>query len=178
VTDALPEAPQRLLLSRGVRATAIALVVLSVLLAGASAVLGWTVLSHKRDSNALRDAREAALTAARQEIVNLDSLDHATIDRDLKRVVDGATGDFKDQFTRAQGDLKALTVERKSVATGKVLWAGIVRADTDTATILIAADRTVRDATDTEGGIAHDRWRVDLEKHGGRWLVSDLESVA
>jgi Mce-associated membrane protein len=165
-------------LSRGARATAILLVVVSVLLAGTSAALGWTVVAHKRDSNQLRDAREAALTAARQEIVNLDSLDHATIDRDLKRVVDGATGDFKAQFTRAQGDLKALTVQRKSVSTGKVLWAAIVRADTDTATVLIAADRTVKDASDPEGGVAHDRWRVDLEKHGGRWLVADLEAVA
>jgi Mce-associated membrane protein len=54
----------------------------------------------------------------------------------------------------------------------------VVRADTDTATVLVAVDRTVKDSTDPQGAVAHDRWRVDLEKHGGRWLVSDLEPVA
>jgi Mce-associated membrane protein len=178
VSDLVIEAPPRLPLSRRARVTAIVLSALSVVLVAASVTFGLLGLSHQRDTDDLRDAREAALTAARQEIVNLDSLDHSTIDRDLKRVLDGATGAFKDQFSRAQGDLKTLTVQRKSVSTGNVLYAGIVRADTDTATVLIAADRTVRDSTDTAGSVAHDRWRVDLEKHGGRWLVSDLQPVA
>jgi Mce-associated membrane protein len=155
----------------------VALSVVAVVLLATSVALAVSVKAHQDDRDALDSARSAAVTAARQEVVNLDSLSWDTIDADLKRVLDGATGTFKDQFSRAQNDLKPVVVQRKSESSGTVLFAGVVRADTDTATVLVAVDRTVKDSTDPSGAVAHDRWRVDLEKHGGRWLVSDLQPV-
>lgn len=178
MSDLPVEPPVRPSRSRRARTAILVLSVLAGLLASASVALGVTVKSHLDDRDALDAARSAAVAAARQEIVNLDSLSWQTIDEDLKRVLAGATGTFKDQFTRAQKDLKPVVVQRKSVSTGTVLFAGVVRADTDTATVLVAVDRTVKDSTDPSGAVAHDRWRVDLEKHGGRWLVSDLQPVA
>jgi len=172
------DAPTRPPLSRRARTAVLVLAVLAGLLASASVALGVTVKAHLDDRDALNSARSAATAAARQHIVNLDSLSWKTIDADLARVLAGSTGTFKDQFTRAQKDLKPVIVQRKSTSTGKVLFAGVVRADTDTATVLVAVDRTVKDSTDTAGAVAHDRWRVDLEKHDGRWLVSDLQPVA
>jgi Mce-associated membrane protein len=164
-------------MSRRARAAVVALSVVAVLLLATSVALAVSVKAHQDDRDALDSARSAAVTAARQEVVNLDSLSWDTIDADLKRVLDGATGTFKDQFSRAQNDLKPVVVQRKSESSGTVLFAGVVRADTDTATVLVAVDRTVKDSTDPSGAVAHDRWRVDLEKHGGRWLVSDLQPV-
>jgi Mce-associated membrane protein len=178
VNDLAAEVPRRLPLSSRARTAVQLLTVIAAALAAATVALGVTITSHWHDGDALDRARDDALVAARQEIVNLDSLNHATIDADLARVVEGATGTFKDQFTRAQGDLKSVILQRKSVSIGTVLKAGVVRADTDTATVLVADDRTVKDSTDTSGAVAHDRWRVDLEKHGGHWLVSDLQPVA
>jgi Mce-associated membrane protein len=177
VSDQSLAAPVRPRTSRRVRTAIVALSALAVLLAAASVGLAVTVKAHLDDRDALDTARNAAVAAARQEIVNLDSLSWKTVDEDLKRVLDGATGTFKDQFSRAQQDLKPVVVQRKSESTGQVLFAGVVRADTDTATVLVAVDRTVKDSTDPTGAVAHDRWRVDLEKHGGRWLVSDLQPV-
>jgi Mce-associated membrane protein len=164
-------------MSRRARAAVVALSVVAVQLLATSVALAVSVKAHQDDRDALDSARSAAVTAARQEVVNLDSLSWDTIDADLKRVLDGATGTFKDQFSRAQNDLKPVVVQRKSESSGTVLFAGVVRADTDTATVLVAVDRTVKDSTDPSGAVAHDRWRVDLEKHGGRWLVSDLQPV-
>lgn len=164
--------------SRAVRAVTVALAVLSVLLLVATVALGVTWRRHVSDRHALDDARGDALVAARQHIVNLDSIAWSTVDRDLARVLDGATGMFKDQFARAKADLKSQVVQRKSVSTGTVVSAAVVRADRSTATVLVAAERTVRDSSATQGGTAHDRWKVALEKHGGRWLVADLEPVA
>lgn len=178
MSDLVPEAPARLPLSRRARTAVIVLSVVAALLAASTVALALTVKAHLSDRDALDSARSAAVAAARQEIVNLDSLSWMTVDADLARVLTGATGTFKDQFTRAQKDLKPVVVQRKSVSSGTVLFAGVVRADTDTATVLVAVDRTVKDVTDTTGAVAHDRWRVDLEKHGGRWLVSDLQPVA
>jgi Mce-associated membrane protein len=177
VSDQALAAPARPRTSRRARTAVVVLGALAVLLAAASVGLAVTVKSHLDDRDALDAARSAAVAAARQEIVNLDSLSWDTVDADLKRVLDGATGTFKDQFSRAQKDLKPVVVQRKSQSSGQVLFAGVVRADTDTATVLVAVDRTVKDSTDPAGAVAHDRWRVDLEKHGGRWLVSDLQPV-
>jgi Mce-associated membrane protein len=178
VTETSAPAAGRAPLSPAARRVAIALAVVGTLLLATSVALALIVKSHVDDEHALENARTDATTAARQEIVNLDSLAWSSIDRDLARVLSGATGTFKDQFSRAQQDLKAQIVQRKSISTGNVVSAAVVRADTDTATVLIAAERTVRDSTTTTGGTAHDRWRVEMEKHGGRWLVADLEPVA
>lgn len=160
------------------RPLVVVLSALVVLLVVASVVLALVVRSQRDDRDSLASAREAALQAGRQAIVNLDALSAATIDKDLARVVAQATGTFKDQFTKAQSDLKQLVVSRKTVSSGKILSAGVVRADRDTATVLVAVDRLVKDVTNQDGTTARDRWKVDLELHGGRWLVSNLEAVA
>ena len=172
------EVPGRLPLQQRARTAALLLTALAVVLLAASIALGVTVRSHVRDRDALEQARIDAVAAARQEIINLDSLNHATIDADFKLVLDGATGTFKDQFSRAQAALKPVFLQRKTVLVGTVLFAGVVRADTNTATVLLGVDRTVRDSTDPAGAVDHYRWRVDLEKHAGRWLVAQLQPVS
>ena len=151
---------------------------LVVVLLVAVGVLAWVVKGHRDDRDAVEAAREAALRAGRQAILNLDALSAATIDADIKRVLDGSTGTFKKQFADASDDLKSLVVSRKTVSSGTVLSAGVVRADLDSATVLVAVDRLVKDSTDKDGTTARDRWKVDLEKHDGRWLVAGLEGVA
>jgi Mce-associated membrane protein len=180
VTDVVTGAPQqeRPQFSPGAR-TAIGLLTgLLVLLAGSAVGLALVVKVHLDDRHDLTRARDDAVVAARQEIVNLDNLSADTVDAGLKLVLDGATGTFKDQFSRSRADLKTLIVNQKTVSSGSILSAGVVRADTSTATVLVAVDRTVRDSSTPQGAVAHDRWRIDLEKHGGRWLVANLQPVA
>ena len=166
------------MLSRGARTALLVLSVVGVLLIAASIALAIIGGQHKSARSDLESARSDAVTAARQEILNLDSLSAATIDADLGRVVAGATGSFKDQFGKAQAALKQVVAARQTVSTGRILSAGLVRADTDSATVLVAVDRTVKDTSNTGGVVAHDRWKLDLEKHGGRWLVADLQPVS
>lgn len=160
------------------RTPLIVLSALAVVLVVASIVLALVVRQHTSARDDLTRARAAALEAARQEIVNLDSISAATVDADLKRVVAGATGSFKELFTKAQADLKQVVLQRKTVSTAQVRSAGVVRSDTDTATVLVAVDRTLKDATTPQGVVQHDRWILSLEKHGGRWLVAKLEPVS
>lgn len=159
------------------RTSARLLLVLVVLLVVAAAALTAVLLSRLGDRRALDSARDDALAAGRQAIVNLDSISAATVDRDMDRVVAGATGTFKDQFVRSRADLKKLVLANRTTSTGTVLSAGVVSADTASATLLVAADRRVTDATTPDGATVHDRWRVYLEKRDGRWLVAKLEPV-
>lgn len=153
-------------------ATLVGLLVVACLVLG---VLLGRHLSSRRDSD---QARGDAVASGRQAILNLDALSSQTIARDLARVVDGSTGAFRDSFVKAQKDLTTLVVERKTVSTGMVLSAGVVRADLDTATVLIAVDRSIRDSSTPKAVVAHDRWRLSMERHGGRWLLADLQPVS
>lgn len=161
-----------------VRPWLVALGALAVVLLAAVVALALVVRSHRADRSALEDARGTALLAGRQLILNLDAISAPTVDADLARVVAGATGDFAASFGKSQDELKKFVVGNATSSSGTILAAGVVSADTDSATVLVAVDRRVKDKTNPDGVVAHDRWQLSLEKHGGRWLVSDLQPVS
>ena len=72
------------------------------------------------DQRQLDAARQQALAAARQNTVNFVSISAATVDRDLQRISDGATGDFKDEFTQDMAQVRAAVVENKVDSHGTV----------------------------------------------------------
>jgi Mce-associated membrane protein len=160
------------------RTAVVVLSVVAAVLAAACIGLFLWAKDQKDDRAAFNQAREAASTAASQLVINLDALSAATIDADMKRVVDGATGTFKRQFSQSQSELKSYIVKQKISSKGELQSVAVIRSDTDTATVLVAVDRTFKDATHKDGVVANDRWKVTLEKHGGRWLVAELEPVA
>jgi Mce-associated membrane protein len=139
----------------------------------AAAVQGWQWDQQRR----LDTARQQALAAARQTTVNFVTINAATVDRDLQRVADGATGDFKDEFTRSMPQVRAAVVENKVDSQGTVLRAAVVSADRSSAVVLVAVDATVRNVNAPDGRVAHYRIRVNLAMVGNAWLVSTLEFV-
>ena len=156
----------------------IVLSVVAALLAAACVALFLVARAEKADRAELRSAREAASAAAGELVVNLDALSASTVDADMKRVIAGSTGTFKSQFTKSQKELRDYIVKAKISSEGELRSVAVVRSDTDTATVLVAVDRTFKDSTHKDGVVANDRWKVTLEKHGGRWLVAELEPVA
>jgi Mce-associated membrane protein len=150
-----------------------ALVVVLVLLA-AAALLGAVKL---REAAQRDDARAAALSAARQEALNLTSIDGQDIAADLKRVQDGATGGFAKDFAQRAKDLTSVLTENAVVAEGHVIDAALVRGDLDTATVLVVVDSTVKNKAVPSGRANTYRMQLDLERHGNRWLTSALQFV-
>ena len=122
-----------------------------------------------------RDAsREAVLRAAHQHVMNFTTIDHRTLDRDLRRVLRGSTGDFHKEFKAGTADLSSVLTGSEAVSNGEVLEAGLVSADADSARVLVVADSTVRNTASTEPQKRHYRMQLDLVVDDGRWLVSDL----
>ena len=157
------------------------LAVLATLLVATGAVLGVVVhdqRSGQADRRELAAAQSSATAAAGQLILNLDALSAPTIDRDFALVVAGSTGTFNKQFTRSEAQLKSYIKGQKITSKGELVSTGLVRSDTDTATVIVAVDRTFKDSTHPSGVVAHDRWKLDLERHSGRWLVAVLEPVS
>ena len=153
------------------------LVTLVVLLTLACAVLTVLGVRHAQHRSALDRARTQALTAGRQAILNLDAISAGTLDADLKRVEGVSTGKFKDLFGKSEATLRDLYPKQKTTSTGTVRAAAVVSFDLDTATLLIASDRAVTDAQNPKAVTQTSRWEVVMEKHGGRWLMADLEPV-
>lgn len=127
----------------------------------------------------LDEARDQAVAAARQECVNFVSISASSVDRDLQRTLAGATGQFKDEFTRSMPQVRSAVVENNVDSKGSALTAALVTGDRDSATVLVAVDATVKNTKAQDGRLSHYRIQVDLarDSHSGTWLVSKLQFV-
>jgi len=127
----------------------------------------------------LADAHQRALAAARQTTVNFVSISASTVDSDLRRIVAGAGGDFKDEFLRGQDQVRAAVVENKVESHGTVLRAALVSGDLRSAVVLVAIDATVRNVNAPDGRPSHYRIQVEMirDRSSGNWLVSRLQFV-
>ncbi|SCF13957.1 Mce-associated membrane protein [Micromonospora viridifaciens] len=146
----------------------------------AAALAGAGVYGHRwYDDRATDQARQEAVAAARQAAVNFVSVSAASVDRDLQRITAGATGDFKEEFTRGQAQVRTAVVENKVQSQGSVLRAGLVSGDRRHAVVLVAVDATVKNVKAPDGRPSHYRIQLDLVRDGdsGDWLVSKLQFV-
>jgi Mce-associated membrane protein len=161
-----------------VRAWRLTAAALAVVLA--AALVAAVVFGQRwYDQRQLDTARQQALAAAKQVTVNFVSISASTVDRDLQRIVSGATGEFKDGFTRGMAQVRQAVVENDVDSHGDVLAAAIVSGDRDSAIALVAVDATVKNVNARDGRLSHYRIQVDLARdgHSGRWLVSRLQFV-
>ncbi|MFC3501628.1 hypothetical protein ACFOOK_11755 [Micromonospora krabiensis] len=146
----------------------------------AAALAGAGVYGHRwYVDRATEQARQAALAAGKQASVNFVSVSAASVDRDLQRITTGATGDFKEEFTRGQAQVRTAVVENKVDSQGSVLRAGLVSGDRRRAVVLVAVDATVKNVKAPEGRPSHYRIQLDLvrDEGSGDWLVAKLQFV-
>jgi Mce-associated membrane protein len=153
-------------------------VALLVVLAGALAGAGLAGRSWA-DQRQLDAGRQQALAAARQTTVNFVSISAATVDADLRRIADSATGQFKDEFTGDMAQIRGAVLENKVDSKGSVLRAAVVSASRRSAVVLVAVDATVKNTSAPDGRLSHYRIQVSLARdaHSGRWLVAQLQFV-
>ena len=148
-------------------------------LAAVAAVLAVVFLANRLGDVADEEARrQEILQTARQQGVNITTLDYQTVDEDLQRVLELSTGTFRKEFRSGTNDLTDLVVKNKAVSTGEVLEAGIVTADSDSARVLVVADSTVSNGSSAQPQVRHYRMQLDLVRRGTRWLTSTLTFVS
>jgi Mce-associated membrane protein len=125
-----------------------------------------------RSSGHGSDGRDAAESAARQQAVNLLTIDYRTASRDLQRIVAGSTGDQKRLYSAQVQAFPGVLNQTKSVSTGEVVAAGLVSYHGDTAEVALAVNQGVS-STAAKGVINTSRRMVlDLQRVNGQWLVS------
>jgi Mce-associated membrane protein len=129
--------------------------------------------------HALERAHQQALAAAKQVTVDFVSVSAASVDRDLQRIVSGSTGDFHEEFTRGQAQVRTAVVENNVDSRGTVLRAALLSGSMRHAVVLVAMDATVKNVKAPEGRVSHYRIQVEVDRAGdtGEWLVSKLQFV-
>lgn len=163
--------------SRTDRALLLLLVVLTV-----GVVLGGVLVWQTRADRAATETEQerygevvAAATAEAEAFVNIRYDDASS---SLDRVAEGATGDFREQYTSSRDRVEQKIRRNRSVLEGEVLYTGVVDVDGNSATVLAATSGTVTSRqTDNQPVVREFRLRLELVRQGGRWLTSDLEVV-
>jgi Mce-associated membrane protein len=154
------------------------LATLIVLVVGALVAVGF-LAAQSRAAASERENRAEALRIARQLTVDFTSLDYRSYDADVKRVQQLASGELGKQTSNmlADAEAKKLITTGKAVSKGKVLDAGLVSFDQDSARALVVADATITNVLTKQPEVRHFRLQLDLYKEPEGWRVIDLGPV-
>jgi hypothetical protein len=168
--------PTRAGLPRGV------LLVLGALVAAllvAAAVLAGLRLTHDSSSaRALSPAEQAAITAAKQQTINLQTYRRTSFDADFSAALAGLTPAKATQWQANKATLKTRLTQLKQDAGATVSGAGLVSFDGKTAVIAVASDTLRVDAAGKSTTAAQNRSLVTMKLIDGKWLMDDLQSVS
>jgi Mce-associated membrane protein len=167
-----PTIGPRLQVSLSVLLTAATIVVICALL-GAS---GWMAWQHHKVMQE-RQQSAAFVGAARQGIINLTSLDFNKSKEDVQRIVDSATGEFRDQFQKTADDFASVVKDTKAVAEGSVAAAAVESTGEDSAIVLVLANERVTNLAGAKDQPRTFRFRVSVVRDGDQLKLSKVEFV-
>jgi Mce-associated membrane protein len=125
-------------------------------LAGLTGWLGYRAY-QKHEAGA---QRELFLQTARQGAVNLTSINYTEVDADVQRILDLATGAFRDDFEQRSKPFIEVVKAAQSKSEGTVTNAGLESQNAGSAQVLVAVAVKSRTAGGEE---APREWRMRIE---------------
>jgi Mce-associated membrane protein len=166
-----PHWPARRRLSRVGRA----LVTGSVAVATLAGLAGW--LGYREyDKQRAEAERDLFVQTARQGAVNLTTLRYNEIDADVQRILDSATGAFRDDFQQRSQPFIEVVKAAQSQSEGTVTEAGLESVRRDWARVLVAVSVKSRTAAG-EQSPREWRMRIDVQAVGNGAKVSNVVFV-
>ncbi len=139
---------------------------------------GSEALPGRTEAEQRQQAYVDVSRAATAEVQAFLGIDHRFVDEQAQTVLDGATGDFEQQYADELDSLKKSAKDQRSRAVASVLEVAISDIDSTTAKVFVAADTEVTSkSTDGEARTVPWRIQLDMVKEGGRWLTSGLQFV-
>jgi Mce-associated membrane protein len=137
---------------------------------------GWMLWRH-HTVVAERQRSAAYVAAARQGVINLTSLDFNNAKEDVQRVLDSATGEFKDDFQRRADDFASVVKDSKAVAQGSVRATAVESMSKDSAVVLVLANERITNSAGAKDDPRAFRFRVTVVRDGDQLKISKVEYV-
>lgn len=166
-----PRPPSVLLQTVAVAAT-------TLVTAGLLGTTGYMAWQHHRAAQHRQSAAEFA-AAARQDVVNLMSMDYTKAEESVQRVLDGSTGKFRANFDDTSDEfIKALQNE-KILTTATVNDAAVDSMTADSAVVLVSATSQRQGKQAPKEQQQPRVWRLvlTLQREGGQIKMSGVEFI-
>lgn len=147
---------------------AVVAVIIALSAAGGTA---WALVyaQHQRDAEAAE-----ALAAARSYAVILTTTDLNTIDKNFADVLGGATGTFKDTYSKAAATMRKMLIDNKVTTTGAVDDAAVKAVRGDDVDVLLTVKQDVTSAAVKDKKTDYVSVSMTMRKVGDRWLAADV----
>lgn len=136
-----------------------ALAVSAVIVATLAGLTGW--LGYRAyQTHQAQTQRNLFVQVARQGAVNLTTINYTEVDTDVQRIIDLATGAFRDDFQQRSKPFIEVVKAAQSKSEGTVTDAGLESQRGDSAQVLVAVAVKSRTAGGEE---APREWRMRIE---------------
>lgn len=115
-------------------------IALFALLAVLALLIGLGVwMSHDVSQERRADEhRQMVVEVARQAALNLTTIDHASVDTAIRRIIESSTGPFHDDFESRSDVFARAVVQAQSKSEGSVTEAGLESQDGEDSQVLVA----------------------------------------
>ena len=140
-------------------------------------LVGW--LGFRAHQSELEQAQRGQfLQVARQGALNLTTIDWQKAESDVQRILDGATGQFHDDFAKRSQPFVDVVKKAKSTTVGTITGAGLESQTADSAQVLVAVTVTTSNIGAPQPDPHAWRMRISVQKVGDQAKVSNVEFVA
>ncbi|OSC38946.1 mammalian cell entry protein [Mycobacterium decipiens] len=139
-------------------------------------LVGWLGF-RVHQSHQAQAQRSQYLQVARQAAVNLTTIDYQHADADVRRILDGATGEFYNDFARRSGPFIEVLKQAKADTVGTITEAGLQTQTADTAQVLVAVSVRTFNAGEADPVPRSWRMRITVQKVGDQVKVSNVGFV-
>jgi Mce-associated membrane protein len=171
--DADVPLPPKKFISATWRAMLLGLAVV-VALAG---LVGWFGL-RANHSHQAQAQRNLYLQVAKQGALNLTTIDWQHADADVHRILDGATGEFYDDFAKRSQPFIDVLKQAKAKTVGTISESGLESETTDSGRALVIVSVQTSNNGEAEQVPKEWRMRIDVQKTGDQVKVAKVGFVS
>ncbi len=150
----------------------------TLLTAALLAATGYMVWQHQKTTRVQHSAAEFT-AAARQDVINLMSIDFNTAQDSVQRVLDGSTGRFRSNFADTADDFVKALKDEKIITKATINDAAVESMTGDSAVVLVSATSRREGEKAPKEQQQPRLWRVvvTLEREDGQIKMSGVDFV-
>ena len=140
-------------------------------------LVGWLGL-RVHHTHQVQAQRNLLLQVARQGALNLTTVDWEHANADVHRILDGATGEFYDDFAKRSQPFIDVLKQAKAKTVGTISESALESETNDSGRALVIVSVRTSNAGEAEDVPKEWRMRIDVQKTGGQMKVSNVGFVA